>query len=127
MCDIENNGHGDSFDVWRERMVRARKQHRCSSCDAIIAPGERYARLFWLSDGEHYSEVCCAACEDARRAFGEEHGWLTPPSCLDDLLEQCVDSGDEGSKRWQVTLDGIRARNAVAVKAKAVLLAKAGT
>jgi hypothetical protein len=45
------------------KRVTARKQHRCSGCLAVIEPGQRYIREFWLIDSEPTTVTRHGGCD----------------------------------------------------------------
>jgi hypothetical protein len=54
----------------------------------------------------------CSACSTARKEFGDAHGfeWCTP-SYFPELLDSCVNDGDEESdRRWKPMLLAMRER-----------------
>lgn len=53
----------DPCDVWHERWLTARKEHRCDDCNEPITRGERHVRISALSDGswDHYR--LCEYCQ----------------------------------------------------------------
>lgn len=63
--------HGaDGFnEFYAERLVVARKVHRCCECGAGIAAGERYERATGKSDGSIWSQATCTLCVEIRSAF----------------------------------------------------------
>lgn len=108
MCEISFDG---TCEIWREKKVRARKDHKCSSCGSMIRIGENYVKHFSVYEGEPTMEKCCMLCEGSRAAFEEEHNVYITPSYLTEMLSECIDSGDsEDPKRWQSMLDSILAR-----------------
>ncbi len=50
-------------DVHRRTIVKARKQHFCSACQADIMPGDYYASVFVVGDGDQWSFKRCGSCE----------------------------------------------------------------
>ena len=54
----------DMPDYCVEKLVTARKQHRCSECRRPIQPGEQYRRIFgiWRRDAFAYKQ--CKECID---------------------------------------------------------------
>lgn len=110
MCDIGDLDLSEAVIV-RDEIRRARISHRCSSCGAMILPGESYRTMFGSGDDGPWYEKACTACATALRAFETAHrGWVTPGG-LDYVLEQCIDIEPETASTWQPHLDGIRQRN----------------
>jgi hypothetical protein len=110
MCEIDFD-EDSACEKLSERDHTARVRHRCSSCGAVIAPGERYRALtVTSSDGLAYEKTCTACLPDLD-AFNREHGvWITPSS-FDVLIEQCIDDDPASRDRWEPVLEGIRRRN----------------
>ena len=112
MCTVE---YENEPSVWREEHRKARKPHRCDTCSAPIAIGERYLSVFWVDDGEPRTERQCAACNALSARFSEEHKVGTAcPSSLLAFLDECADYGDADSKRWKDATNEIRERNRIA-------------
>lgn len=59
--------HGDSPDFFDERIVRARKSHKCCECSDEIPVGVEYERVSGKWDGDVCSYRTCLACRDIRR------------------------------------------------------------
>ncbi len=54
-------------DVSRLTTPRARKQHKCGECGAVIFPGERYVSVTMIIKGECISCKECQRCADLRQ------------------------------------------------------------
>ncbi len=123
MCEWSSDYGYDSQtfqDLWR----RARKQHKCEECSGIIHPGANYRFVSGRSEGEIWQAKICAACDETRNRFADEHKGERPLlGELDEALRECVadetswDDDDnevvtEAGKRWQQALDEMRARGA---------------
>jgi hypothetical protein len=113
MCEIEFDDDS-ACDKLSERDHVARVPHRCSSCGAMIHPGERYRALFLTSvDGPAHEKICPACLPDLE-AFNRAHGVWVTPSSFDVLLEQCIEDEPDSRPRWEPVLEGIRQRNRIA-------------
>ena len=112
MCDIDL----EPCEVFRETPVKAaRKAHVCSCCGGPIRAGEGYLQHFSVYDGEVRTEKACAACVAMTQAFAKAHsGHYSNPSYMPDLLQGCVDSGDEDAAQWIAALEALRQRGAIA-------------
>ena len=66
---IDHDYATDDNDFFVERMVAARKEHRCCECVGAIGVGERYERASGKSDGRIWSTATCAVCAEIRDAF----------------------------------------------------------
>ena len=52
----------DAPTLYCDRMVTARKQHKCSECFRVIQSGERYEYVFGVWDGRPDRFKTCARC-----------------------------------------------------------------
>lgn len=105
--------------VWREKVVKARKEHRCDTCGTLIRPGEQYLSHFDIHDGYACQEASCLPCDKARQEFFEAHHTeISSPRSFYEYLVNCIHPSDpESQERWQPMLDAIRTRNEEAVRA----------
>lgn len=62
LCGMPYEEHDDYSILWDERVVRARKKHRCDECGSAIEPRERYGRAKALGDGCWNSWARCGSC-----------------------------------------------------------------
>lgn len=53
----------ESYDVYDERRVRARKAHRCGACRETIAAGHYYMRVGVVYDGSASAIRRCLRCQ----------------------------------------------------------------
>lgn len=53
----------ETYDVYVETRVTARKEHRCNACDERIAPGTSYWRVRCVYDGAVESHKRCTRCQ----------------------------------------------------------------
>lgn len=51
------------YDMLHHRVRTARKEHRCSACNRKIRPGDRYAYVFIVFEGDTETYKRCGACE----------------------------------------------------------------
>lgn len=59
----EDNDWGEPADIWKEKKVRARKEHTCCECGGKILLGQVYGRVDALVAGEGWiSYERCPAC-----------------------------------------------------------------
>ena len=65
--EFEYEGSGAAF--YTERVVTARKVHRCCECFTAIPVGATYQRASGKYDGEVSTVKTCAACMEIRKAF----------------------------------------------------------
>lgn len=67
-----------SYDVYDERLVRARKAHACSACAETIDRGQSYARVGMVWEGVARSLKRCARCQrlhEHLRELGDADVW----------------------------------------------------
>lgn len=115
MCDLDFDG---SLGFHEKRHQTARVVHRCVVCCRIIHSGERYLRETYKWEGSVDADICCAACERDRDAFGEAHRGYPFPSSFVSFLAECIDDRDEESRtKWQPMLRRIKRRRSEAVAA----------
>lgn len=68
----------ETYDVYQEREVRARKRGQCDACDEPIAPGHAYWRISIVFDGSASTVRRCARCQAMRkhlRTRGDGDTW----------------------------------------------------
>lgn len=110
MCEISYDD--GPCTIWEEKHVRARKEHVCSCCHAIVWPGEKYTTHFSLFDGEATYEKCCSECDVWRQLFGSvpEHHGVPGPGYFREVLGDCIGSGGEEDLVWRIARFRIRRR-----------------
>lgn len=59
MCMIQDS---ERFEVWRNTVRRAQKEHTCCECLRMIQPGESYHIEAGLLDGHWDDSKTCAHC-----------------------------------------------------------------
>jgi len=97
------NSERPSF--YKQRLVSARKKHKCSECGGEIVPGTKYEAFFGVWDGDPQSYKTCADClalrdmfftsgycygfiwEDFRNYVDEFNGEI-PENCIADLKSE---------------------------------------
>ena len=55
--------------VLSQKIVKARKQHRCCNCDNPIKPSVSYEKIVTVEDGGLYTYKTCEDCLSIRDAF----------------------------------------------------------
>lgn len=65
-CQIDVD-HDSYAELHSERVVTARKRHKCGECGDMIEPGEQYEIVEGLWDGEWSRHKTCLPCRNARR------------------------------------------------------------
>jgi hypothetical protein len=56
-------GYDDTYDVYDERRVTARKEHRCAACNERILPGHKYVRVGIIFQGSAETLKRCFRCQ----------------------------------------------------------------
>lgn len=69
-----------------ERIVTARREHRCCECRETIQPGTDYEYVAGKWDGRFDSFKTCLLCVEIRRAFACDSSW-TYTTLWEDLQE----------------------------------------
>ena len=68
----------DTYDVYETSYPKAVKEHRCDACGRTVHPGEVYARVSIVFDGQAETVKRCGGCEEMH-----QH-----------LRDLCLDRGD---------------------------------
>ena len=66
MCECD-----EGPSVFREKIVKARKEHKCCECGATINKGDEYEYTFGVWEGEASSFHTCEKCSDLRASLTE--------------------------------------------------------
>lgn len=87
------------------------------SCNGCIKPKERYTS-FSYKLGEVQREKMCAACSTLMDEFAEAHKFFTAPSCLGDLLRECIESREDFSSmlKWARAMREMKRRRKLAME-----------
>jgi hypothetical protein len=57
-CDFD----GEPVEVFTSRIVKARKEHKCSECSEAIKKGERHLYYTSKCEGEWFTDRSCLVC-----------------------------------------------------------------
>lgn len=108
MCYIEL----EPCSVWSEVERKARTPKRCTVCDGLVKPSERYVKHFSVFEGDPTFAVMCRDCKGDRQVFAEAHEGMRPtPADFLRLLDECIDEDSEDdSDGWKAMLVRIEAR-----------------
>ena len=68
-------------ELWREKTVRSRKQHECTTCLLPIPSGVEYVRVFWRYDSDHGQDKQHIECKELRHSYCTSYIWEDNPSC----------------------------------------------
>lgn len=60
---------GDYLTVSSQKIVKARKHHKCEECDQIINPGDFYELFKGCWDGKWADYRTCADCSSIKEVF----------------------------------------------------------
>lgn len=66
-CDCGCDDYGESCDISRDVVRKARKQWTCCECGEAIMPGEYYEQADSLFDGTWYHTKTCILCVRIRK------------------------------------------------------------
>ena len=85
---------GEVCSVWRESIRRARKQHCCSACRAVIRPGDFYSYTFCVNpDAGPETIRRCGSCEVTYRHLVAQCDAYNKTVNLDDARYSQADLG----------------------------------
>ena len=95
-----------------EKVVKARREHRCDYCNDVIKVGEEYHRQNNIFDGQYYtwrSHLCCKNITDDLRMFDgmyDVSDGLTPEMFAESVDEYIHehhydDEANDTAKDWQ--------------------------
>lgn len=92
MCMFEDC---DPTDVCATSEHTARKHYRCSECEMVIHPGERYERAFTVNSGEKPRiYFMCQACFPVRDWLLVECNGYVFGKILDDITQHWYDDSE---------------------------------
>lgn len=63
------DNEGPNADVFQERIVVARKEHRCNECHEVIPKGSRYEHVRGLWEGYWETWKTCIPCRNVRNSL----------------------------------------------------------
>lgn len=87
---VDIDGYAELID---EKIVTARKTHKCGECCREIAKGEKYEKVTQIWEGKIETQKTCLDCVSIRNAFFC-NGWLWG-NILEDLWDHLVDMRGE--------------------------------
>jgi hypothetical protein len=94
-CSIDYTEHDNDPELYDEKIVKSRKDHKCSECRRVIKKGEHYKRIKGLWDGYFSTYKHCADCQSIAKEFFHSFNF---ECLLDDLWEFIRDSDGEVSQ-----------------------------
>ena len=107
MCMIDL----EPCELWVENERKARKHHKCDSCQGAILVGERYICHFNKFDGNITYAKMCLACRDDRKLFADAHdGTLMDPGHFSEMVQECIGEDKDSEAMWKPMLERIEAR-----------------
>lgn len=111
MCEFDYDDY-ENPSVWNQKIVKARKCHKCNCCGVNISPKETYLKHFSVYDGLASSERMCIQCYNLMLEFSKAHaGFMWSPIDFPYALRECLsEAGDKGDERWREMLKEIRER-----------------
>lgn len=113
VCNIDFD---EPCGFWHEERPKARKEHLCNCCGAVIHKGETYRRVTMGFDGSASTEKACALCDADMEAFEAAHRVNLSPTAFYEELVNCVGWDDEG-KRWLPMAEAVKLRRKTAKEA----------
>ncbi|RLB94621.1 MAG: hypothetical protein DRH26_00705 [Deltaproteobacteria bacterium] len=102
-CTI-NIDHEGGPDCYREKIVTARKKHRCYECFQDIQPGEQYEYVSGIWDGDPQAYKTCLDCKSIRDTFFDSWTYTQvwddfhDNFYLEDIPESCISKLTPGSR-----------------------------
>jgi len=83
-------------ELYREREVKARKEHKCAECYRRISIGETYQYIFGVFQGDAFTYKICSGCQALRTKIHDiemshgcrEHEAWPPLGELRDYLKE---------------------------------------
>lgn len=86
----------EPVDVYQERLIKARTEHRCDACGGRILPGHVYSKTSALSDGSWDNVIRCGRCETIYT-----HLYQKMRDYADEYPAWALDCGHEYTERWE--------------------------
>ena len=73
-CEVSlgDSDDGEACEFYAERIVTARKDHRCAECQEPIRVGDQHHVTSGKYDGEFFSDRFCEACWEIAAEFSED-------------------------------------------------------
>jgi len=93
---------GDSPEPFTERLIKARKEHKCCECHEVIKVGDIYELAKGRWDGDWRSYHTCLRCSRIRQDF-MSCGWIYGglwEALRESLLEKNTETGDWEVPAW---------------------------
>jgi len=81
-CSIKTDTDGDGPSLYSEKIVTARKEHKCIECNQVILIGEKYEKVDGCWDGSWSHFKTCEDCLSMIEIF-----FYSRP-CFGDLWEE---------------------------------------
>lgn len=85
-CDCSVD-HDLDTEMFRERVIKARKQHTCCECGDVIASGSLHELATGKCDGDFFSVRTCLPCSRIRADYCPG-GWIYGE--LRERLHECL-------------------------------------
>ena len=68
-CLVEFDDYDESCKMLSEKIVTARKPHKCAECRKMILPGEKYELYVGIDCNKVFSEHTCLVCAELKNTF----------------------------------------------------------
>lgn len=69
VCIDQSWAADGNCEFYTDKIVTARRAHRCVECSQRINVGQRYERASGRYDGDFFSDATCLLCADVRKSF----------------------------------------------------------
>jgi hypothetical protein len=85
-CDCSVHDY-DSAQLYIDKIVKARKEHKCCECREPIKKGEKYESVKMLYEGDWSAYKTCISCLRIRRDYCP-NGWMF--EFLEETIHECL-------------------------------------
>ena len=95
-CSCIDTSNDDGYSVClSQKIVKARKKHRCGECHQVILPGQEYERYTGIYDGDFFTAKTCSDCLSLRESEIFCGNWRFGV-IWDDFFDALREGGDYG-------------------------------
>ena len=91
-------GDGDCCSVSDHSVRTARKIHHCQACGEDVRPGDKYARVFFVFDGDAHTVKRCERCE---AIFTHLSARMRREGEMEEYCDERLACGHEYKERWE--------------------------
>lgn len=68
-CCITDADYAEGPELYEEKIITARKQHKCCECSGVIEPGKKYHYVRGLWEGSFETFKTCMPCKTIRDEY----------------------------------------------------------